>query len=127
MLGAEGPFECGPVGITATVRPMAGNPFTDPDWASTTTDQIDRLVGKVRDNVTNNVVRVIRGLVFGIVVVLLAIVLAVIALIMVTRALQALIGLATTEGRAVYLSYLIVGGVFCAAGAMLMGRRRSGS
>jgi len=106
---------------------MAGNPFTDPDWASTTTDQIDRLVGKVRDNVTNNVVRVIRGIVFGIVVVLLAVVVAVVALIMVTRALQALIGLATTEGRAVYLSYLIVGGAFLAAGAMLMGRRRSGS
>jgi len=27
----------------------------------------------------------------------------------------------------VYLSYLIVGGAFLAAGAMLMGRRRSGS
>ena len=44
---------------------MAGTPFTNPDWAEETTEQIDRLVGVVRDRVTNSIITVVRTIVFG--------------------------------------------------------------
>ncbi|MGA1345055.1 MAG: hypothetical protein ACO35E_03675 [Ilumatobacteraceae bacterium] len=107
---------------------MAGNPFTNPDWAAETTDQIERLVGTVRARVTTNVVHLVRGIVFGLIGLLVGIVLAVLVLIMVTRGFQALISLATGDvgvgrGRSVYLSYLIVGGLLLVGGGACMSRR----
>ena len=107
---------------------MAGNPFTNPDWAAETTDQIERLVGTVRDRVTTNVVHLVRGIVFGLISVMVGIALAVVTLIMVTRGFQALISLATGDvgvgrGRSVYLSYLIVCGLLLAGGGLCMRRR----
>jgi hypothetical protein len=46
-------------------------------------------------------------------------------LIGVTRGLQALLDLVVSWERAVYLSYLIVGGILCALGALFFRKRHS--
>ena len=105
---------------------MAGTPFTNPDWAEETTEQIDRLVGVVRDRVTNNIITVVRTIVFGLLGALLGIAIAVIGLILATRGLQVLIALAVSEERAVYISYLLLGAILVVGGSAAM-RRRSGT
>ena len=44
---------------------MAGNPLTDPNWATDFTETIIDTVDKVRDRTTKPIVMVARGLVFG--------------------------------------------------------------
>lgn len=102
---------------------MAGTPFTNPDWAEETTEQIDRLVGVVRDRVTNNIITVVRAVVFGLLGALLGIAIVVIGLILVTRGLQVLISLAVSEERAVYISYLFAGVILVVCGSAAMRRR----
>jgi uncharacterized protein YacL len=106
---------------------MPGNPLSDPNWARDVTDTVDRVVGQVRDRTTSNIVLAARGVVFGLLVAVLGIVAFVLALIVVTRGVQALLDLAVTTPRAVYLSYFIVGGICCLVGAFLMVKRHSTS
>lgn len=121
-------MQAGPIGRYS--RRMIGNPFTDDNWADTTVDRIDGIVGVVRDRVTNNAVKAVRGVVFGLIGLLLGIVLAIVGMIMVTRGLQSLVSLftgnsGTGHSRSVYISYLIVGGLMLLGGGLCM-RRRSG-
>lgn len=107
---------------------MIGNPFTNDDWAAETADQIDRVVGAVRDRVTNNAVRAVRALVFGTIGLILGIVVSILGVILVTRGVQSLISLGTGNtgvghGRSVYLGYLALGAILVVAGALCMKRR----
>lgn len=104
---------------------MAGNPLNDPNWASDLADTVERVVGDVRDKTTNNIVLLARGIVFGLLAGILGLVALVVALVMFTRALQSLLELAVEWPRAVYLSYLILGGICCALGAFTMKKRHS--
>lgn len=103
---------------------MPSNPFTDPQWATNTVDLIDRLVSLVKRYTTRPLVVVARGLVFGILVACVSIVTAVLLLIGTTRALQALGDVWFEHSTSVWLSYMVLGGVFVAIGAVLMRRRR---
>ena len=102
---------------------MPGNPLTDPNWASDTTDTLVRLVGTVRDQTTTKAVYAARALVFGIIAAFLGVFIVVIAIIGLMRAIQALLDLAVTPAQAVYLSYFIVGGMLCLAGLLLFKKR----
>lgn len=102
---------------------MAANPLTDPNWATETTDRVVTLVDNVRAQTTQKVIYAARGVVFGLIAVILGTFAAVIAIIGLVRALQALLELATTWERAVYLSYLILGAVFCIIGMVLFRKR----
>lgn len=104
---------------------MPGNPLTDPNWAPDLADQITTFVGNVRDKTTNNAIKAARALVFGLLAAILGTVLVVLLLIMLTRGLQALVDLFTTWGRAVYISYFAVGGIFTLAGLFGMSKRAS--
>lgn len=103
---------------------MAGNPFTDPDWARELAATVERVVGTVRDKATDNVVLVARALVFGLFAAIVGLFALVILLIGLTRGLQSLLELAVEWPRAVYLSYFVLGGIFCALGALMMSKRR---
>lgn len=103
---------------------MPGNPLTDQNWASDLADTVERLVGTVRDKTTDNVVLVTRAIVFGLLGVILGVTALVLALIVLTRGLQSLLELAVEWPRAVYISYFILGGICCAAGALMMKKRR---
>ena len=94
---------------------MPGNPLTDPNWAAELADTVERVVGTVRDKATKPAVHVTRGIVFGLLAMMLG----------VTRGLQALLDLVVSWERAVYLSYLIVGGILCALGALFFRKRHS--
>jgi hypothetical protein len=104
---------------------MAGNPLTDPNWPSELADTVERVVGQVRDRATKPAVHVTRGVVFGLLAGILGIVAVTLALIGATRALQVLLALGVSQGRAVYLSYLIVGGILCLAGALFLRKRHT--
>lgn len=105
---------------------MPGNPLTDPNWAADLADTVERVVGTVRDKTTNNVVLAARAVVFGVLAAILGVIALTLLLITSTRALQALLDLAVEPAVAVYLSYFIIGGMLCLAGAFLMRKRHSG-
>jgi hypothetical protein len=102
---------------------MPGNPLTDPNWASDLTDQITTLVGTVRDKTTNNAIKVVRGVVFGLLGLVLGIVALTLVLIGSTRALQSLLDIWVSWDKAVYISYLLLGGILTVAGWFLMSKR----
>ncbi len=104
---------------------MLGNPLTDPRWATDLADTVERVVGQVRDRATKPVVHVARGVVYGLLAGLIGLAAAVLVLVALTRGLQSLLELAVEWPRAVYLSYLIIGGILCVAGALFLRRRHS--
>ncbi|MGA7759655.1 MAG: hypothetical protein WBL31_03650 [Ilumatobacteraceae bacterium] len=104
---------------------MPANPLTDPNWASETTDTLVSYIDLVRSKTTQNVVYAARAVVFGLIAVIVGTFALVILFVMLMRGLQALLELATTWERAVYLSYLIVGAVFTIAGIVLFKKRNA--
>jgi tetrahydromethanopterin S-methyltransferase subunit D len=104
---------------------MAGNPLTDPTWAADLADTVERVVGQVRDKATKPAVHITRGIVYGLLAGLLGIVALTLLLIGATRALQVLLALGLSQDRAVYLSYLIVGGILCLARVFFLRKRHS--
>ena len=105
---------------------MPGNPLTDPDWAPDLADTVERVVGTVREKTTDNVVKIARLIVFGLLGTLLGLTALILLVIILTRAMQALLDFAVTPARAVYISYFIVGGICCLLGVFLMKKRHSG-
>ena len=104
---------------------MPGNPLTDPDWAADVADTIERVVGTVREKATTPAVHVTRGIVFGLLALFLGLTALTLALVGSTRALQVLLDLVLPWDRAVYVSYLLVGGILCLAGALFFRKRHT--
>jgi hypothetical protein len=104
---------------------MPGNPLTDPNWAADVADTVERVVGTVREKATKPAVHVTRGIVFGLLAAFVGLTAFTLALIGLTRALQALLDLAFTPERAVYISYFLVGGILCLVGALFFHSRQS--
>ena len=101
--------------------PMAGNPLTDPNWAADLADTVERVVGTVRDRATKPAVHVTRGIVFGLLAAFLGVVRAHAAA---DRRHAGAAGAArprpVARTQAVYLSYLIVGGILCLGGSVVL-------
>jgi len=106
---------------------MAGNPLTDPNWAEATTEQVVKLVDNVKAKTTKPAVMAARGLVFGLLAIFLGLVAVVLLLVGLTRGLQAAIEPLLDQGRAVYISYFIVGGALTLIGAILFKKRNDSS
>jgi hypothetical protein len=106
---------------------MPGNPLTDPNWATDTTDAVVRFVDTVRSQTTTKVVYAARALVFGLVAIFLGAVALVLTLVGVMRGLQSLLELGMSWERAVYTSYFVVGGVLCLIGLVLFKKRNAGA
>ncbi len=104
---------------------MPANPLTDPNWATETTDKLVSLIDNVRSQTTQKVVYAARGAVFGVIAVMLGALIAIIAIVGLMRAVQALLALAVDWPQAVYLSYFIVGGIFCLVGLVLFHKRNA--
>ena len=102
---------------------MPGNPFTDPNWAASVADTIERVVGTVRDRTTKPLVTGSRAVVFGLLAGILGMVALILLLLVATRATQALLDIWFRHEVSVYLSYLIIGGIIC-LGAMLVLHKR---
>ncbi|MEO5901367.1 MAG: hypothetical protein ABIR68_14745 [Ilumatobacteraceae bacterium] len=107
---------------------MPGNPLTDPSWAADVTDTIERMVGKVRDNVTVKAVTVVRALVFGLIISIAAIAALALLIVVGTKLLQGLVRFPTRTDHAssVWISYLVMSGLLFLGGAVCMRKRFSG-
>jgi hypothetical protein len=106
---------------------MASNPLTDPNWADATTEQVVKLVDNVKAKTTKPAVMAARGLVFGLIAIFLGVFAVVLLIVGLTRGLQAAIEPLLDQGRAVYISYFIIGGIFTLIGAILFKKRNDAS
>ena len=104
---------------------MPGNPLTDPNWAAELADTVERLVGTVREKATKPAVHVTRGIVFGLLAAFLGLTALTLLLVGVTRALQVLLDTFLAWDQAVYVSYLLMGGILCLAGALFFRKRHT--
>jgi predicted lysophospholipase L1 biosynthesis ABC-type transport system permease subunit len=104
---------------------MAGNPLTDPNWASDFTETIIDTVDKVRDRTTKPLVMVARGLVFGLLSTFLGLMALVLLLVGLSRALINLLEWPFDHDSAVWISHIVLGSLLCLAGAIFMVRRQS--
>ena len=104
---------------------MPGNPFTDPNWAPDLADTVERVVGKVRTVATDNAVKVSRAIVFGVLALIAVLVATPLVAILALGVLRELIGFFVSHGRAVYLSYLVLGAVLYLGGFLALRARHS--
>ena len=101
---------------------MPGNPLTDPNWAPDLADTVVRLVGSVRDKATNKAVVAVRALVFGVIIGVAGIGAFTLSIILFTKLVQRLVNIGgwIDADSAVWVSYLVVGGILVLAGWFCM-------
>lgn len=103
---------------------MAGNPLTDPNWATDFTQTIVESIDKVRNRTTKPIVMIARGLVFGLLIAFLGVMALVLLLVGLSRGLINLLEWPFDHDSAVWLSHLIVGSLLVLLGAILMIKRQ---
>ena len=106
---------------------MPGNPFTDPNWAPDLADTVERVVGKVKSTATDNAVKASRAVVYGVLAIMAVLTAMPLLIIFATRLLQTVLSRVTRTDHAttVYLSYLIMGGIFMIGGFIALHMRNS--
>ncbi len=104
---------------------MGLNPLGNPDWPRQTADLLENVTTSIRNKTTKPVVMLTRGLVFGLLAAFGGMVAVVLLLVIATRCLQMLIALPLDHDSSVWISYLIVGGLFCILGLLLMAKRHA--
>ncbi len=92
-------------------------PSPAPEWAVQALDKVDEIVGKVRANTTDRLVRIARVVVFGLLAVIMGATAGVLAVIGLVRALDEVIP------GPVWSVYLLLGAIFTAAGAFLWSKK----
>jgi hypothetical protein len=105
---------------------MLGNPFTDPDWAPDLADTVERVVSKVRTTATDNAVKASRAIVFGTLGLLAVLVATPLLVILALGVLRELLGFGVSHGRAVYISYLVLGTLLLVGGFLALRARHKG-
>ena len=103
---------------------MAGNPLTDPNWATEFTQTIVESIDKVRNRTTKPIVMIARGLVFGLLIAFLGVMALVLLLVGLSRGLINLLEWPFDHDSAVWISHLIVGSLLVLLGAILMIKRQ---
>lgn len=103
---------------------MAGNPLTDPNWATEFTQTIVEGIDKVRNRTTKPIVMIARGLVFGLLIAFLGVMALVLLLVGLSRGLINLLEWPFDHDSAVWMSHLILGSLLVLAGAILMIKRQ---
>jgi hypothetical protein len=105
---------------------MPGNPLTDPNWAPTIVDSIDRVVGKVRAVATDNAVKASRGVVFGMLAFITVLMALPLLTILVLATIRELLAFFVDHATAVYLSYYVLGGLLMIGGFVALHMRHKG-
>ncbi len=90
------------------------------DWTVQAADTVERVVGAVRDKTALPLTTVARGLVFGLVVAVMGVSILALVAVGVVRALDAYL-----PGN-VWAAHLVVGGIFCAGGGLLLHKAGAG-
>ena len=102
---------------------MAGNPLSDPNWPAQAADHLVRIVDQIRARTTRPIVLIARGLVFGIIALLGGMVALLLFLVAFTKGLQAILEWPLDHPKAVWVSYLLLGGLLLIAGMVAMAKR----
>ncbi len=97
--------------------PGDGATSTTPEWAVSALDKVDDLVGKVRSNTTDRLVRVARALVFGVLAAIMGATALVFAVVGTVR------GLDEVVPGPVWGVYLPLGAIFVLAGTFLWSKK----
>ncbi|MFN8049861.1 MAG: hypothetical protein U0Q22_00280 [Acidimicrobiales bacterium] len=97
-------------------RPASSTAPAEPNWTDQVTDLVVDLVDSVRDKTTGPVLKAARGLVFGTISLVVLFVVGIVGLILAGRAI-ALLPIAE------WISYLVLGLVFCTSGFLIWGKR----
>ncbi len=97
-----------------------GSGGSGPDWPVQVADSIERVVGAVRDKTARPLTTVARGLVYGLIALVMAIAVLVLVTVGLVRAVDAYL-----PGE-VWSAHLLVGAIFCLAGAFLLGKAAAG-
>lgn len=105
---------------------MLSNPLTDPNWAPTIVDTIDRVVGKIRTTATDNAVKASRAVVFGVLALLAVLVALPLLTILALGIIRELLGFVVPHPQAVYLSYYVLGGLLMIGGFVALRMRHKG-
>lgn len=113
------PFETLDGGETGGPRSVGGD-----DWAAHLTGRIEGVVAIVRDKAVEPVVAAVRYVILGLLSLFVLLVLAVLVSVATIRILDNEVPVFHTR---VWASYLIVSGIFWAAGLLLLRKRRSSS
>ena len=92
--------------------------MADGDWVVTLTDNIDRIVGTVRDRTTRPAITAVRAIVLGTVAAFMGIAAIVLLSVGLVRLVNNLVP------GPVWIAHLIVGSVFALAGLILLRLRR---
>jgi hypothetical protein len=92
--------------------------MADADWVVTLTDNIDRIIGSVRDKTTRPAITVVRGIVLGVVAAFAGIIALVLLIVGLVRLVNNLVP------GPVWIAYLIMGSVLAVAGLILMRLRQ---
>ena len=94
---------------------MPENDFTDA-LSDRALDTIDTVVATVNDRAVRPAIVAARGIVFGVVI-------AVVAITVVVLFCVGFFRLTTIAGHRIWASYIVLGLIFCAVGAVLYSRR----
>jgi hypothetical protein len=95
--------------------------FSD-QWTAKALDTVDTVVATVNDKAVRPAIVAARGVVFGIIIGLIGLVILVLLCVGIMRLLNVYI-----PGHHVWVSYFILGAVFCAGGIFLYTKRGSAS
>ena len=102
-------------------------PFNNPNWAPDLADTVERVVGKVRSTATDNAVKASRAVVFGVLALMVVLVALPLAVILSLGTLRELLGFFVSHGRAVYLSYFLLGLLLMIGGFVALRMRHKGA
>jgi hypothetical protein len=92
--------------------------MADGDWVVTLTDNLDRIIGTVRDKTTRPAITVVRAVVFGVVIAIIGITALVLLIVALVRLVNNFVP------GPVWIAYLIMGSVLAIVGLILMWMRK---
>ena|SRR6266511_2674996 len=95
------------------------------DWPSQVADQIERVVGTVRDKTTGPALKVVTAIVYGTFAAIVGTVVAILFAIMAVRLLNNYLPSSVFGEEHMWVAHLIIGLVFVIFGAILWLRRRA--
>jgi hypothetical protein len=97
--------------------PAAKGPGTTPDWTTDALDRLDHLIGLVRSNTSDRLVRMAKLLVYGLVAAVMGLTALILFVIAAIRVLDVVFP------RGVWLPDVILGAIFVAAGLFFWSKR----
>jgi hypothetical protein len=112
------------VSTGSPMAPYADQDVSTDDWPAQFADSIENVVGQVRDKTTGPLLTIARGLVYGTFAGVLGLTALIVGVIALIRFVDAYLPDSVFGEKHTWATYLILGVIFTAVGAVLWTRRR---